>query len=149
MNEVNAVVRRTGDGCVWLETEGVSSCSRCKGGGCSSVSISRLFCSSSSREFRVECDQSLQVGDVVRLGLEEGEVLRAALLAYGLPLLGLIAGALAGSQLSGSGSELVSVICGFAGFVLALGAVRVLGAATARPQIMGKVSAPVIPIVRE
>lgn len=146
MNEINAVVRRIGEGEVWLESNPASACSRCQGGACSSVSISRLFCSS-SRQFKVACSEPLQVGDVVRVGLEEGQVLRAALLAYGLPLLGLMGGAGAASLLWPQAGEVAVIAAGLVSLAAALLVVRLAGAGSAVPRVLGKAGVP-IPIVR-
>lgn len=146
MNEIHAVVRRLGDGCVWVETDPAASCSRCKGGNaCSTVSISRLFCSP-SRLFCVASDELLQEGDLVRLGMREDKVVHAALLGYGLPMLGLASGATLGFLFAPTG-EWVSIVAGFAGFGTGLWAVRHAGFNMPAPALLGKVSGPIIPLV--
>lgn len=147
MNEIHAVVRRLGDGCVWVETDPAASCSRCSGGqACSTVSISRLFCAP-TRHFCVATQELLQEGDQVRLGMPEGKILYAALLGYGLPVLGLLLGALLGSLLVPA-VEWVSIAAGLAGFGAGLWAVRHAGFKMPAPILLGKVSGPVIPLVR-
>lgn len=147
MNEIHAVVRRLGDGCVWVETDPAASCSRCKGGkACSTVSISRLFCAP-SRLFCVASNESLQEGDLVRLGMPEDKVVHAALLGYGLPVLGLALGALLGFLLAPK-AEWVSIVASVVGFGSGLWAVRHTGFNMPAPTLLGKVSGTVIPLVR-
>ena len=145
MNEIHAVVRRLGDGCVWVETDPAASCARCKGGACSSVSISRLFCAP-TRLFCVVSNETLQEGDLVRLGMPEDKVLHAALLGYGLPVLGLALGALLGSLVAGR--EWVSMVGAMVGFGMGLWAVRHAGFKMPAPLLLGKVSGSVIPVIR-
>lgn len=76
------------DGLVWCEPEQTSSC-----GGCASQS----FCGQKSgskrlelRRFQLVNDQGLRVGDRIVVGIPESALLRGAMTAYGLPLLGML-----------------------------------------------------------
>ena len=60
-----------------------------------------------------------KVGDWVEISLHEGEVAKASLLAYGIPLAGLVAGVLLGSLWG----EIAAVFCGL---LFALGGFGVL-----------------------
>lgn len=63
-------------------------------------------------------------GEMVELSLEDGQVTKASLIAYGIPLVGLVSGIFLGGLFGGDGARLIS------GLVLtALGyvAVRVIG----------------------
>lgn len=143
MNEIRAVVRRSGEGCVWVETGPAVSCTRCQGGGgCSSVSISRLFCSP-SREFRVESQDRYEPGERVVLAMPDDQVLRAAMLGYGLPVVGLLVGAACGTLLfdASVAGEGPALLLGVAGFVLALLVARRSSAALARPVLLRRVAA--------
>ena len=151
MHEIQAVVRRLEDNCVWIETDPASSCERCKGGqGCSSVSLSRVFCRS-RRQFRVQNTLPLAIGDVVAVGMNEQVVMQAALLAYGVPVVGLIFGAWLGGALWPASADLAGAATGALGFVLAFLVVRYrahtrLAAPEAQPVILRKISGMVIPV---
>jgi sigma-E factor negative regulatory protein RseC len=74
----------------------------------------------------VLAEQALQPGDVVTIGLADGVVLRGAALAYLLPLVLLLAGALLGqTAFAGAGEEPV-ILCGALGLGLGFLATRIL-----------------------
>jgi sigma-E factor negative regulatory protein RseC len=78
-----------------------TGCGRChEEGGCGGNNIGKMFCST-PRTFRVLNPGHSVIGDHVTIVIAEGVVRRSAALAYGLPLLALIIGALAGSVLAG------------------------------------------------
>lgn len=148
MSEITAIVKRLEDNFAWVETNPATSCSRCKGGnGCSSISISRLFCSS-KQQFKVISHLPLSVGDVVTIGLADEVMIKTALWSYGLPLLALVVGALLGGWLWPEKSDIASVIVGVIGFVLGLLSLRFLELARGKeevyPTVLNKVSGPVI-----
>ncbi len=70
-----------------------------------------------SHEVDARCEQPVQVGDTVVLGVEESLLVQGALLVYLLPLAALLAGALLGAWLQNG--EGWSIALGFAGFALA------------------------------
>jgi sigma-E factor negative regulatory protein RseC len=84
--------------------EDTSSCGACGPGGRCAL---KWFATrrSASLEIPARADErvALQPGDEVILSIKDGELLRAAALAYGLPLLGLLASALAAHGLAGAG----------------------------------------------
>lgn len=149
MSEITAVVKRLEENHVWVETDPASSCSRCKGGsGCSSVSISRLFCSS-KQQFRVSNTLSLQEGDVVTIGLPDEVMLKTALIAYGFPLLCLLIGAVVGAWAVPANPDLASIALGALGFVIGLISLRFLETnrgdnTSIQPSVLAKISGPVI-----
>jgi sigma-E factor negative regulatory protein RseC len=78
-----------------------TGCGRChEEGGCGGNNIGKMFCTT-PRTFRVLNPGHSDIGDHVNIVITEGVVRRSAVLAYGLPLLALILGALAGSKLAG------------------------------------------------
>jgi sigma-E factor negative regulatory protein RseC len=94
-----------------------ASCSACgSGGGCAL----RWFASSRRAALEIPAcaddRQPLQPGDTVVLSIGDGELLRAAALAYLPPLLGLLAGAIAARVLGGA-SDGVALAAGLAGAV--------------------------------
>lgn len=64
--------------------------------GCGGALWSRLL-RRRDRVFRAENRLNAQVGDLVVVGMDESAVLRGATLAYGMPLMLLLAGAMLGS----------------------------------------------------
>lgn len=99
----------TGAGGTWVETLARAGCGRCdQPGGCGQNSITRLF-ASRNRRVRVATEIPLASGDRVLIGIPDGQLLRASLVVYLLPLLGLVAGAVAG-HFGSNGSEGVSIL---------------------------------------
>lgn len=104
-------------------------CGRChEEGGCGNAAESRCD------EFVVLSEFDVKPGDRVRIVVPEGAALRAALLAYGLPLGGLLAGAVLGFFVAGT--DLASVLGAAGGLIIGLLALR-LGRhqGAARPRV--------------
>lgn len=92
-------------------------CGRChEEGGCGNSAESRCD------EFVVLDALDARPGDRVRIEIPEGVALRAALLAYGLPLAGVLIGAGLGYVLYGS--DLAGVAGAVAGFIAGLAVLR-------------------------
>ena len=73
---------------------------------------------------RVTCEQgAARVGDHVSLSLDETVILRGAVLAYLLPLAGLLLGALTGQFFGG---ESIALVGGGAGLIFAWALARLL-----------------------
>lgn len=91
MIEARARVSRVGDQVAWVRPLGAEHCARCQEGrGCGGGMINRLV-----SDRRPEIEVSLrrfhpQAGDTVVIGVEEGALVRAALAAYAIPLIGLV-----------------------------------------------------------
>ena len=80
-----------------------TGCGRChEDGGCGGNNLGKMFCST-PRTFRVLNPGAAGVGERVNVVIADGAIRRSALLAYGLPLVALFAGALAGLVLGGDG----------------------------------------------
>ncbi len=92
MLEERAVVSRIEDRQVWVKPFGSESCARCQNGqGCGGGVIGRLV-SRRRADIAVDCPGTLPtVGDVVRVGVEEGALMKAALAIFVLPVVGLLA----------------------------------------------------------
>lgn len=76
---------------VWIETVRKSSCSGCSArSGCGQGLLSKIK-DGTRNHIRMQTELKLQVGDEVILGLPEQAFIRSSFLAYGLPLLALIA----------------------------------------------------------
>jgi sigma-E factor negative regulatory protein RseC len=94
----------------WKEDEGQAivepvqggSCGYCSGGGgCGSSKLSQLFCVR-PRRFLVRNTVKAQIGEEIRVSVDDGILLRSAAILYGLPMMFLIGGALLGSYWFGS-----------------------------------------------
>ena len=99
-----------------------NACGSCAAkSGCGTSVIASLF-PQRQQQLRVANTVQAGAGDQVLIGLSESGLQRASLLLYGVPLLGLLAGALLG-QLWG-GSEPRSILGGLLGASLGLWIVR-------------------------
>ncbi|WP_303785505.1 SoxR reducing system RseC family protein [Azovibrio restrictus] len=101
-----------------VQVEG-GGCGRChEAGGCGGQQLTRMFCST-PRQYRVRNAVGAKPGDLVSIILPAGALGRYATLAYGLPLLGLIVGALLGDRLGGEHGALLGGVAGcLAAFLL-------------------------------
>ncbi|MDR2637688.1 MAG: SoxR reducing system RseC family protein [Zoogloeaceae bacterium] len=121
---------------VALENDGYASvepldggCGRChEEGGCGDVHLAHLF--ARARRFRVKNETGARPGDTVIVVLPAGRLSRQATLAYVVPLLALIAGALAGDALAG---EIGALAGGLLGLLLAWGALSRLARPSCPP----------------
>lgn len=99
-NTVRAVVRGLDgrEAIVEVEQDG---CGRChEEGGCGGQHLTQMFCSS-AKSYRVENTVNAEIGDHVTVAIAAGSVRRTANLAYGIPLVAVISGALLGMSLTG------------------------------------------------
>lgn len=91
MIEELAVVVKTENHQVWVESRQSSGCAACKQStSCSTSAISGVV---GKKAVAVDSRISLRVGDEVLVAVDEGLVLKASLLLYLLPLLAMFAGA--------------------------------------------------------
>jgi len=106
-------------GTVWLEPEPTGSCSGC---------MSSAICGHNSgngrrmvaRRFALANDYDLRVGERVVIGVSEASLLRAALTAYGLPLLVMLGAGITAQALgAGDGASALVTVGGLgAGLLL-------------------------------
>lgn len=130
LKETGTVVAVESDG-LWVETLKESSCAKCSAKqGCGQQLISRLSPSANMTIIKAGYTDSTQhqtwvVGDQAVLAVEENALVIAALLSYGLPLLGLMAGVFIGAQLGSSVSnDLTTALGAFVGLIVGGGAVK-------------------------
>jgi len=90
MLEINARVTRLDGESVWVRVESPSGCGLCQGRGCGRSMFSQIW-HTGEPEYRVDNGISARLGDAVVIGLRDGALRNAILLAYGLPLLGALA----------------------------------------------------------
>lgn len=118
MSQEIVEVIEQGAGGVWVEAVQRSACNSCHArSGCGQHSLSKL-----GRPMRlwINTEQKLQPGQQVVLTLPDGSLALSALAMYGLPLLGLIGGALAGQLTGSDGWTGLAALAGLgAGFILA------------------------------
>lgn len=110
---IRAVVR-TVDGREAIVEVEQGGCGRChEEGGCGGQQLTQMFCSG-RKAYRVENSIGALVGERVTVAIAEGSVRRTANLAYGLPLLAAIAGALVGMALGGDVEAMLGAAFGLA-----------------------------------
>jgi len=123
--EQNAVVVRVEAGRAWVEVGGPGAgCGRChEAGGCQSGVMSQLF-RRGPRCIPVADGIGAVPGEHVVVQVADGALLSAAVAAYLLPVLGLVAGAAAGEAMAPAAavadfSAAIGAAAGFAAAVLA------------------------------
>jgi len=116
MLEMRAIVVQVDGGDASVEPLDAGGCGHCNSeGGCGSGALTKMFCSSKPRQFRVRNAVRARVGDEVQVSVPDGVLLRGAVKMYVLPLILLLAGGIAGA--------------GFAGTTVSRDALAVAGAA--------------------
>lgn len=134
-----AVVSRLEPEAVWVKTRRNSACGTCKvKAGCGQEVLQRLGQNWTELEIRLpeHFRAKLTLGDTVEIGIDERAVLVASLLAYGVPLIGLLLGVVAAS---GTESRLLGVLAAAAGLYL--------GALVVQRWVRGQCSAAYEPVV--
>ena len=92
-----------------------TGCGRChEEGGCGGNNLGKMLCSA-PRVFRVLNPGNSSVGDRVTISIAEGAIRSSAILAYGLPLLSLFAGAFGGLAVGGDAGAIAGSIVGLLG----------------------------------
>ena len=116
---VVSIIRDSGGARAVVEVEAEAVCARCASGrGCGAGVLSGRK-GNRRLELAVGPELNLAEGDVVGIELAPGNVLRAALIVYGLPLAGAIGGAaLAYANALGDGGAAVMAIGGLVGGAL-------------------------------
>ena len=96
----------------WIETKRTSACDQCDASvGCGTSTLSKTFGIKQPR-IRISNTFDARIGERIVVGLPQGRVVGAALIAYLLPILGLIAVAVGLTTLGYS-----EAVAGLAGFV--------------------------------
>lgn len=124
------VVRVEGDS-AWVEVEAPTSCGACGGRGCGSSSVFGQLFRARPASYPVDNTIDAKVGDSVIVAVADGELLRAALRGYGIPLLLVLVGAMIGLALAGNTGSIVGAALG-----LLLGALSMNRVGAARPSIV-------------
>jgi sigma-E factor negative regulatory protein RseC len=136
---VRGVVRTLDGDDALVEVE-QGGCGRChEEGGCGGQQLTQMFCSG-PKSYRAENTIGADVGDRVVVATSPGSIRRTANLAYGMPLLGAIGGALAGMYLGGDAGAMLGAA---GGLIMALGYVRFrtrqdTGSIQSRPRLVSR-----------
>ena len=117
-----ARVLRVVDGVAWVQCESQAGCARCAAGqGCGGGLFAKLL-RGRLQELPVVLPHGRErdplAGEWLLIGLSTSAVQSASMLMYGLPLAGLLLGAVAGSALLAN--DLVALLGGMAGMVAGL-----------------------------
>lgn len=128
MIEETAQVVQCQDDFAWVETSRKSACDSCSvNKGCGTGAISKVFGEKRSR-LKVINKIHADVGDSVLIGINESALLMGSFLVYLLPIISLLGFALLGElmarQLLIENSDLLSILFGLFGLVLAMWWVR-------------------------
>jgi sigma-E factor negative regulatory protein RseC len=100
MLEQHAIVLKTEGSLAWVEARESGTCGSCGSGGCSTRRLADLF-GRRERAFPVDNVLHAEAGDRVVIGIPSGALWKSALRLYGMPLLAMLAGALAGQHVGG------------------------------------------------
>jgi sigma-E factor negative regulatory protein RseC len=124
MLEETARVVQVDSGGVWVETQRRSTCSSCAAEqGCGTATLAKVLGTRRTR-MRVLSSTPLRIGDRVVIGINESALLRGSVAVYAVPLLMLLAGAVAGELGAQQGlwrsAELASVLLGVGGLLAGL-----------------------------
>lgn len=96
MEEVARVVACDNQGWLTVEVELKSTCKSCSSSESCGTSAVALAFSAKTQQFSIQSERACEVGELLKLGLPESVILKAAALVYLTPLFGLFAGALLG-----------------------------------------------------
>jgi sigma-E factor negative regulatory protein RseC len=117
-----AIVTRCNGKLVELELQRGSACADCElSQGCGTGALGRLL-GKRSKPLVIETEHDLKPGDRLQLGLSESALVKASMIVYGLPLLGMIvAGLLASFTIVSEALIALAAVVGFiVGFKLAV-----------------------------
>ncbi|TVS13752.1 MAG: hypothetical protein EA419_00975 [Wenzhouxiangella sp.] len=111
---------------VTIQFESLEQCRRClRGEGCGAGVFSRLF-SARATELIVPARRELCVGQFVRVGVRETDLMKAALWLYGLPVVAFILAAVLAGMLFDSAAwrDAVGLLSGLLAAAISVGCAR-------------------------
>jgi sigma-E factor negative regulatory protein RseC len=115
----------TDNGKILIEADTQSSCGGCKSRSVCGVSGLGKYFSNTRKAIEVQCDNDVRAGDELQLSMDEGDLLKAGLLAYLLPsVLALVGAAVAAAYGLG---DIGAVLGAAAGVAIGLLIGRVTG----------------------
>ncbi len=121
MIETTARVVSISNGTAQIDPTSTSGCGGCKSRNSCGVSGLGKYFSNTRKSIEVDCDASIREGDELRLSMSEGDLLKAGLLVYLLPVvLSLVGAGVASSMAFGDVGAVLGMMIGFvAGLLLA------------------------------
>lgn len=120
--QVEGVVTRLDGVRAYVKVQRIGGCGRChEAGGCQSGSLADPL-SKRCQEYAVDNPRGALPGARVAVEVPDGATLMAALLGYGVPVVGLLLGAAIGQYLAAS--DLGAVVGGSLGLFLAVVGIR-------------------------
>lgn len=134
------ILEADGDSVTIVFDQGAGACGAClTGSGCGLGPILSLFTRAGSRSlrFRNSGRESLRAGDRVCITVRGGRLAALAVLAYGMPLVGVFAGAAALAAAAPGGGDLATVGGALAGAAAAWLLLRFGGAGRLAADMMG------------
>jgi sigma-E factor negative regulatory protein RseC len=109
MIETPATVVGLGPDVAWVETVRQSACGHCESAGsCGTSVLAQLFGAPRSR-LQIPDSQGLRVGEQVVIGIPDGTLVRASVVAYLLPLAALVAAAALATALGANEGVVASI----------------------------------------
>jgi len=115
MIETRARVVSVGNGKAWVEASSQQGCAACQSQSSCSVSGLGKFFGRNKPPVAVACDLAIQPGDSLVLSLAESDLLRAGILAYLLPTVLSVLGAITTSLFGlGDAAAVAAMLAGFA-----------------------------------
>jgi sigma-E factor negative regulatory protein RseC len=98
--EEQAVVVDIDPHCVWVETQRQSACGQCAANkGCGTSALQKVF-GNKRNILPVTGDLPVAVGDKVVIGIDENSLVKGSIAVYAMPLVSMIAFAVAGETVS-------------------------------------------------
>ncbi|TAN77021.1 MAG: Fis family transcriptional regulator [Magnetospirillum sp.] len=112
-------------GRAWLEPEQTASCGTCSSVGlCSIGKDAGAARKLAARRFELPGDLGLRVGERVVVGVRDDTLVKGAMTAYGVPLLAILAGGIAGQEMGGTDG--MAALGALGGLIVGLLIARVL-----------------------
>lgn len=109
------------DGRAWIECQSSGGCERCaRGQGCGGGVLGALLGDRLHRVRASAAGHELRVGDQVEIGISETALVTGAVVVYGLPLAGLLGGAVGAGMLADFSSDGLTLAGALAGLALAV-----------------------------
>jgi len=114
----------------WMEPEQTSSCGGCASAKACGVKTGGLEGRLKARRFPMRNTADLRVGERVVVGIPEDALLRASLVAYAIPLLGMVGGSMVVNlTIGGDVATAIAAVVGLGlGILVARGRAKVLSA---------------------
>lgn len=140
MIEAFATVINQTNGIAKVEYTRSSACGHCEHqSGCSIKSEGE----SKQQIIEIPCNLNLTIGQQVRIGIPETNLVRGAFLAYMIPLIGVLIGAVIGSLLDSEQQESMAIFGAFAGGCIGFFTLKLLSSSKRmvhyQPVILGEI----------